>query len=65
MPRRALLRSLLLGLLGLALAYLGALVGAQVGLAGIPRRFVDGLEDHAALLALAARVAEGVGSRVR
>ena len=43
----------------------GALVGAQVGLAGIPRRFVDGLEDHAALLALAARVAQGVGSRVR
>ena len=34
----------------------GALVGAQVGLKGIPRRFVDGLADHAALLALVGRV---------
>lgn len=35
----------------------GALAGAQVGLAGIPRRFIDGLRDGAALGALAGRVA--------
>ena len=32
----------------------GALVGAQVGLSGIPRRFLDGLEDSATLCRLAA-----------
>lgn len=31
----------------------GALVGAQVGLAGIPKRFIDGLENAQELLALA------------
>ena len=31
----------------------GALVGAQVGLAGIPKRFIDGLENHQELLRLA------------
>ncbi len=31
----------------------GALVGAQVGLGGIPKRFLDGLEDSTALLRLA------------
>lgn len=35
----------------------GALVGAQVGVQGIPPRFIDGLEDHAALLALVHKVA--------
>jgi hypothetical protein len=38
-----------------------ALVGAQVGLAGIPRRFIDGLEDSDRLLGLAAALAEDVG----
>jgi hypothetical protein len=36
----------------------GALVGAQVGLAGIPRRFIDVLEDGKGLVALALRLAE-------
>jgi ADP-ribosylglycohydrolase len=36
----------------------GALVGAQVGLSGIPRRFVDGLENAGELLELAQRLAE-------
>jgi ADP-ribosylglycohydrolase len=36
----------------------GALVGAQVGLSGIPQRFIDGLEDGDALCALALRLAE-------
>jgi hypothetical protein len=31
----------------------GALVGAQVGLSGIPERFLSGLEEHSELLALA------------
>lgn len=35
----------------------GALVGAQVGLSGIPRRFVEGLADSAAILGLAEKVA--------
>lgn len=35
----------------------GALVGAQLGLQGIPQRFIDGLEDHATLLALVHKVA--------
>jgi hypothetical protein len=38
----------------------GALVGAQVGLARIPGRFVDGLEDSAALRALAEELAAGI-----
>lgn len=36
----------------------GALVGAQVGLFGIPKRFVDGLEDHDEVVALAQRLGE-------
>ncbi len=36
----------------------GALVGAQVGLPGIPRRFLDGLENAAELTALAERLGE-------
>jgi ADP-ribosylglycohydrolase len=36
----------------------GALVGAQVGLSGIPKRFVDGLEDHEELVVLAQRLGE-------
>jgi ADP-ribosylglycohydrolase len=38
----------------------GALVGAQVGLSRIPQRFIDGLEDSAALVRLAADLAAGV-----
>ena len=38
----------------------GALVGAQVGLARIPQRFVDGLEDAAALRALAEELAASI-----
>ena len=38
-----------------------ALVGAQVGLAGIPRRFIDGLEGRDRLLGLAEALAENVG----
>lgn len=34
----------------------GALVGAQVGLSGIPQRFVDGLENAEELVALAKRL---------
>ena len=36
----------------------GALVGAQVGLSGIPQRFVDGLENHTELVSLAQRLGE-------
>ncbi|MEZ0297533.1 MAG: ADP-ribosylglycohydrolase family protein [Candidatus Methylacidiphilales bacterium] len=36
----------------------GALVGAQVGLSGIPKRFLDGLENSAELTALALRLGE-------
>src|ERR1700730_1613499 len=36
----------------------GALVGAQVGLSGIPERFVDGLENHSELVSLAQRLGE-------
>lgn len=39
----------------------GALVGAQVGLAGIPERFLDGLEDKEELLELSQRLAGSVG----
>jgi hypothetical protein len=35
----------------------GALVGAQVGLEGIPQRFIDGLENGQELLALAKKLA--------
>jgi ADP-ribosylglycohydrolase len=38
----------------------GALVGAQVGLARIPPRFLDGLENAAELIALARRLGEAV-----
>lgn len=36
----------------------GALVGAQVGLSGIPQRFLDGLENAGELIALASRLGE-------
>jgi ADP-ribosylglycohydrolase len=36
----------------------GALVGAEVGLSRIPQRFLDGLENHDELLALAHRLGE-------
>jgi len=36
----------------------GALVGAQVGLAGIPQRFLDGLEDASELTGLAEKLGE-------
>ncbi len=36
----------------------GALVGAQVGLVGIPPRFLEGLENAAGLVALATRLGE-------
>ncbi len=36
----------------------GALVGAQVGLAGIPQRFLDGLENPAELIPLASQLGE-------
>jgi ADP-ribosylglycohydrolase len=36
----------------------GALVGAQVGLSGIPQRFLDGLENAAELIALARQLGE-------
>jgi ADP-ribosyl-[dinitrogen reductase] hydrolase len=39
-------------------ALTGALSGAQVGLSGIPERFITGLVDHERLLTLAERVAE-------
>jgi len=35
-----------------------ALVGAQVGLGGIPQRFIQGLEESEELLALAAELAQ-------
>lgn len=40
----------------------GALVGAQTGLAGIPQRFLDGLENAEALVGLAGRLAAQVGA---
>ena len=39
----------------------GALVGAQVGLRGIPQRFIDGLENSEALVALARKIASQAG----
>ena len=41
----------------------GALVGAQVGLSGIPDHFVSGLQNHGDLVALARRLGEAPGSR--
>jgi ADP-ribosylglycohydrolase len=41
----------------------GALVGAQVGLSGIPDHFVSGLQNHGDLVALARRLGEAAGSR--
>ena len=38
----------------------GALVGAQVGLSGIPQRFLDGLDNGPALVDLCRRIAQGV-----
>jgi hypothetical protein len=38
----------------------GALVGAQVGLAGIPQRFIEGLEDADGLLSLSRELASQV-----
>ena len=38
----------------------GALVGAQVGLSGIPQRFIDGLVRRDASLALATALARAV-----
>lgn len=38
----------------------GALAGAQTGLSGIPRRFLDGLANHDELLTLAGRLAQGL-----
>jgi len=38
-----------------------ALAGAQVGLTGIPQRFIDGLEERDRLLGLAGALAEDVG----
>lgn len=40
----------------------GALVGAQVGQQGIPKRFVDGLDNHKELLELSSRVANLIDS---
>jgi ADP-ribosylglycohydrolase len=39
----------------------GALTGAQTGLSGIPQRFLDGLEEAAALRKLAVDLASKVG----
>ncbi len=36
----------------------GSLVGAQVGLSGIPERFIDGLENHRELVKLARLLGE-------
>jgi ADP-ribosylglycohydrolase len=41
----------------------GALVGAQVGLSGIPRSCVDGLENHVELVALAQKFGERAAVR--
>ncbi|MEP6878571.1 MAG: hypothetical protein ABI865_06945 [Nitrosospira sp.] len=38
----------------------GALVGAQVGVEGIPGRFIDGLENGKELLALAKKIGQQV-----
>jgi ADP-ribosylglycohydrolase len=36
----------------------GALAGAQVGIRGIPERFITGLADHELLLKMAERLAD-------
>ncbi|MGE4293954.1 MAG: ADP-ribosylglycohydrolase family protein [Desulfovibrio sp.] len=41
----------------------GALVGAQVGLSGIPKRFVEGLEDAGELLELAKKLGKQAGEK--
>ena len=38
----------------------GSLVGAQVGLSGIPTRFLDGLNDHEELVSLTIKLAQAV-----
>lgn len=43
----------------------GALVGAQTGLAGIPQRFLDGLEDSGKLMGLAAKLAAQVSTGIK
>ncbi len=43
----------------------GALVGAQVGLSGIPGRFLDGLENSAALASLAGKLGDQAVSHKR
>jgi len=40
----------------------GALCGAQVGIDGIPQRFIDGLQDNKNLLELAENLAQQAGS---
>ena len=42
----------------------GAMLGARVGLQGIPKRFIEGLEDHQNIMALAKQVAQGALGRV-
>jgi hypothetical protein len=39
----------------------GALVGAQTGLSGIPKRFIEGLDESEALERLVMEVAAKVG----
>lgn len=41
----------------------GALVGAQVGLSGIPERFLNGLENSAMLVALACQLGDQAARR--
>eukprot|EP00435_Cladocopium_sp_Y103_P060548 s140_g22.t1 len=42
----------------------GALLGARVGLKGIPKHFIEGLEDQANIVSLATRVAQDALDRV-
>ncbi len=39
-------------------ALVGALSGAQAGFGGIPRRFIDGLEEGEEIVSLSAQLAE-------
>lgn len=41
----------------------GALLGARVGLSGIPSRFIDGLEDSDYLISLAGKIADAALQR--
>ena len=41
----------------------GALLGARVGLSGIPSRFIDGLEDSDYLISLAQKIADAALER--